>query len=82
MAGTSESVRLAGGQGPGWPSPAPSRPSRESLRVKTPSRAESQVALNKTESLIFDICYCLAGSGDLTRVLHFVVEPAWARLGE
>ena len=30
---------------------APSRPSRESL--KTPSRAESRVALNKTESLKF-----------------------------
>ena len=38
---------------------APSRPSRESL--KTPSRAESRVALNKIELLIIESCYYLAG---------------------
>ena len=33
---------------------SPSRPRRESL--KTPSRAKSRVALNKTESLRMEIC--------------------------
>ena len=36
-----------------------SRPSRESL--KTPSRAESLVAPNKTESYIIESCYYLVG---------------------
>ena len=38
---------------------SPSRQSLESLKM--PSRAESRVALNKTEQLIFECCYCLAG---------------------
>ena len=41
---------------------SPSRPSRESL--KTPSRAESRVALNKTESLNIGSCYNQAVYGN------------------
>ena len=48
---------LGGGRLPGL-AESPSRPSRESL--KTPSRAESRVALNKTESLNIGSCYDLA----------------------
>ena len=40
-------------------SPSLSRPPRESL--KTPSRAESRDALNKTEPLSIESCDCLAG---------------------
>ena len=41
---------------------SPSRPSRESL--KTPSRAESRVALSKTESLNIENCCNLVVKGD------------------
>ena len=42
-----------------WPwaglAESPSRPSRESLKM--PSRAESRVALNKSESLVIESCF-------------------------
>ena len=48
----------------GWPSPRVRRPgpSRESL--KTPSRAESRVALNITKSLEIESYDCPTGQGD------------------
>ena len=72
MAGTSDSPAARARVG---------RVRRRVARVASRSESKRRVAPSP-ESLIFDICYCLAGSGDLTRVLHFVVEPAWARLGE